>query len=98
MFYELKVTYLYRPAHITSRIVAQDGWFTLHKYIEDKGEFLPLEKQRRFKEHLTKHLVPAGAYQNIREGLQRLGISDAVLFPDLEKLSKDLVARTFSRR
>jgi hypothetical protein len=95
--YELRRTYLFRPAHITSRIVAQDGWFTLHWYIEAQDKFVPLEKQPRFSKHLTKYLIPESAFQRLRNGLGRLGISDSVLFPDLTNLSKGLVARVFPK-
>jgi hypothetical protein len=44
--FDLNRTYLFRPAHITSRIVAQDGWFTVHWYVEKKDKFIPLESSR----------------------------------------------------
>ena len=78
--FELNRTYLFRPAHITQRIIAQDGWFTIHWYIEKEDKFVPLEKQLRFNIRLEKHLIPRSAFSPIRKDLQRLGISDAVLF------------------
>ena len=96
--YDLKRTYVFRPAHITSRIVAQDGWFTLHWYIQSSNKFVPLEEQPRFKEHLKKYLIPAEIFTKIRKQLESLGISDAVLFPDLPNLSKELVRRFFPPR
>jgi len=75
--------------------VAQDDWLTLHWYIEEKNKFVPLEKQPRFKPCLQKYLIPANAFDGLRDGLQRVGISDAALFPDLGTLSKELVARSF---
>lgn len=96
--YALQRTYLFRPSHITSRIVAQDGWFTVHWYIKAKDKFIPLEQQPRFERNLRKHLIPASAFKSLRNGLQRLGISDSVLFPDLASLSKELVTRVFPKR
>lgn len=93
--FDLRKTYLFRPAHITQRIVAQDGWFTVHWYIEKKNKFVPLERQPRFTQHLKKYRVPANSFSRLRRGLASLGISDSVLFPDLPTLSKELVARTF---
>ena len=93
--FALKRTYLFRPVHITSRIVAQDGWFTVHWYVEKKDKFIPLEKQPRFSDRLRKYRIPARSFTKIREGLARLGVSDSALFPDLASLSKALVSRVF---
>jgi hypothetical protein len=95
--FDLDQTYVYRPAHITQRIVAQDGWFTVHKYLEKKDKFLPLEKQARFSKHLRKYFIPSREFGPIRDQLRRLGVSDAVLFPDLENLSRELVSRIFPK-
>lgn len=94
----LNRTYLFRPSHITQRIVAQDGWFTVHWYIEKKNRFVPLENQPRFTDDLKKHPIPAKAFKKLRNDLARLGISDSVLFPDLATVSKELVARVFPKR
>jgi FRG domain-containing protein len=96
--FDLSRTYLFRPAHITSRIVAQDGWFTVHWYIEKKDKFVPLEKQSRFADELKKYRIPAEAFTALRNGLARLGVSDSVLFPDLASLSKELVTRVFPKQ
>lgn len=96
--YDLKRTYVFRPAHITMSIVAQDGWFTAHWYIEAKDKFVPLERQPRFVRHLQRYVIPPSAFSALRSGLRRLGISDAVLFPDLLSLSTELVTRVFPER
>lgn len=93
--FELGQTYLFRPPHITQRIVAQDGWFTLHWYLQDKNKFIPLENQPRFKARLKKHAIPESAFAALKSKLELLGISDHVLFPDLTNLCQDLVTRYF---
>jgi hypothetical protein len=93
--YALRRTYVFRPVHVTVRIVAQDGWFTVHLYQQAKDRFVPLERQSLFKGSLTKYLVPRIKRYRLREDLERLGVSDAVLFPELARLSQDLVARAF---
>ena len=35
-------TKIFQPRHITNRIVSQAGWFTVHKYMDDKKGFIPL--------------------------------------------------------
>jgi hypothetical protein len=93
--FKLKWTYLFRPPHITQRIVVQDGWFTLHRYLEEKEKFIALEKQARFQEQLTKYVIPSRVGNGIGSELQQLGLSDNVLFPDLSNLCKELEARVF---
>lgn len=93
--FDLKRTQLFRPSHVTRRIVAQDGWFTAHWYIEKKNKFVPLEQQPRFKKNLRKLVIPAKYHASIRRDLRALGISDAVLYPDLPTLCKQLVADFF---
>lgn len=93
--FDLKWTFLFRPPHITQRIVAQDGWFTLHRYLEHKNKFIALENQSRFRQNLIKFVVPGSAFAGLRRQLQHLGISDQVLFPDLSTLCKELQARVF---
>jgi len=84
--FNLDWTYLFRPPHITQRIVVQDGWFTLHRYLEEKNKFIALENQSRFKQNLTKFMIPAAAFGELRKQLEQLGLSDHVLFPDLSTL------------
>jgi hypothetical protein len=93
--YRLKNTRVFRPAHISERIVAQDGWFTVHLYLEDKNRFIPLERQSRFKEHLHRATVSRNAFSTLRRQLQNLGISERVLFPDVVTLCKELTREFF---
>jgi hypothetical protein len=93
--WNLKRTRVFRPSHINQRIVAQDGWFTVHWYIESKDKFVPLELQSNFKEYLHKALIPQKAFNGLRGELARLGIRNHVLFPDLSTLSEDIVKDFF---
>ena len=93
--FDLPWTYLFRPPHITQRIVAQDGWFTLHRYLEEKNKFIALENQSRFNKQLTKYVLPDSVFNRVKQRLEQLGISDYVLFPDLSNLSKQLQERVF---
>ena len=82
-------TRVYRPKHITRRIAAQSGWFTVHKYVSNrKRPFVPLEKQKNFKNSLTKILVPAELFPDLRYDLDRCGVNTASMLPDLSGLSK----------
>lgn len=79
----------------TQRIVVQDGWFKLHRYLEEKNKLIALENQKRFKDNLAKFTVPAPAFPYLRTQLEQLGLSDHVLFPDLPTLCNQLQSRVF---
>ena len=85
--HEGKRTQVYRPNMVTQRLVAQSGWFTVHKYIDGEKRFVPLEKHKVYKHALFKLLVPHQHFGDIRFFLDRLGVNQASLFPDLDGLS-----------
>lgn len=75
-------TRVFQPRHITSRIIAQFGWFTAHKYI-DGERFVSLENNRIYKKKLKKLIIKPEMFSELRAKLNRFGISSGVLFPDL---------------
>jgi hypothetical protein len=81
-------TTVFQPNHITRRIVAQGGWFTVHKYLASKSKFIPLEKIARLKNSLTKLTIPANKFAGLRAELDRCGINSAFLFPGLDGLCR----------
>ena len=91
--FSLRRTVVFEPAHVARRISAQSGWFTAHWYIEKQNRFIALERQPRFRKHLTKYVIMRDNVLVIRRELVSLGISPAALFPDLDGLSRDLVTR-----
>ncbi len=92
---DLKNTRVFRPPHISDRIIAQDGWFTVHRYLEEKDRFVPLERQPRFRDHLDRATISRGAFGSLRSRLRKLGINDRVLFPDIVTLCRELTREFF---
>jgi hypothetical protein len=82
-------TLVFRPKAISPRIVAQSGVFTVHKLI-DGSRFIPLEKNRRYKNKLIKLLVPAAQFPSIRRELDMFNANASLLFPDLDGLCSHL--------
>ncbi len=80
-------TRVFRPTHITRRIIAQNGWFTAHRF-RSVGSFLALDKNSMYKRRLRRILVPAAAFSDLRWDLDRFGINAASLFPDLDGVSR----------
>ena len=82
------VTRVYQPNNITARIAAQQGWFTVHGYNKKTKRFIPLEKNVRYKNRLTKMRINQKFFPEIRFHLDRCGFNDASMFPDLGGLCR----------
>jgi hypothetical protein len=84
--FDLKWTYVFKPFHLDRRIVAQSGWFSVHRYAQGKNRFLALELHERYQSSLTKFVIPRDRFEPLRQELRLLGISQASMFPDLSGL------------
>lgn len=82
-------TQAFRPRHLTRTIVAQGGWFTVHKYITKSRKFLPLEDISRIRRRLYKLRVSSNL-QSIRTELQLCGVNQATMFPEPGRLCAHL--------
>lgn len=84
---------IYYPKHITPRISAQQGCFTIHSTIEDNKKSPPLEDMVKSGEKsafLTKYIIPHKFKKSIRQELDLLGVNDFTIFPDLDGLARKL--------
>ena len=83
---------LVEPRHVTLRIRAQTGAFTVHPYDEGRegttGGFIALERDQRLRGELQKILIPAETFTAFRYQLDRLGVNSATLYPDLDGLAR----------
>lgn len=90
-------TRIFRPKAISPRIVAQSGVFTVHRLqkpgSDKKFKFVPLEKNRNYKNKLVKFIVPPSAFPGIRSELNMMNANAALLFPDLDGLCSHLAWR-----
>ncbi len=84
-------TKIFRPHHITNRIVSQSGWFTVHSYQRKmKRGFIPLEKISRYKNQLIKLTIPGNSFADMRYQLDRFNVNQKTLFPDLDGLCQNI--------
>jgi hypothetical protein len=90
--FEQNRTKVFQSKHITRTIVAQSGWFTVHKYIENEARFIPLEKIDHYKRShsLQRLVISAKQFASLRKELHECGINRAVLFPSLSALSSHI--------
>ncbi len=73
-----------RPNLEDPRVVAQDGWFTVHSVSRKHGRFVPLGESEHHAEGMVKVMIQPGSKQKILESLDILGVSHQTVFPDLE--------------
>jgi hypothetical protein len=84
-----KKTQLFTPRHMTNRIVAQFGHFTAH-WCNDQNKYVPLSDDLLYVPHLTKIIVPAKHFCDIRYHLGRFGVSAASIYPGLDGLCRNI--------
>lgn len=80
-------TKVFQPNHITKRISAQFGWFTIHKYNAEK-KFIPFERNREYSERLFKIKVSSVCFSECKRRLHNFGINSASMYPDIDGLAK----------
>lgn len=83
-------TRVFQPRLNNARIIAQHGWFTLHRYSAKSGKFVQLEANPKIKDRITEIHIPAGSRDDVLRSLDRHGISSRTLFPDLQGLCQHL--------
>jgi len=79
-------TQVFQPPHIARTIVAQGGWFTVHKYIEKQPGFIALEKNKLYKKRLNRLIIPPEAFSNLKEELEKCGVNAVSMFPNMTGL------------
>jgi hypothetical protein len=84
--FKSKRTKVFRPKHLIRTIAAQGGWFTVHKYVEKEKRFIPFEKIAAYKEHRYSLRIPRDKFTPLRTELERIGVNEASIFPDLRGL------------
>lgn len=82
--------YIHRPNHVTPQITAQQALFTLHGYNEDVKRFIPMDWLPPYCDRLTKLIIPASSFSELRFQLDRCGINNATMFPGIGGLCKHI--------
>jgi hypothetical protein len=89
-------TRVFQPRVNNSRMVAQDAWFTLHKFSMSSKKWVALEKNRKMKENLMELVVRAADCPRMVQSLLRHGINARTMFPDLSGFCQFLNTRNWS--
>lgn len=76
-------TRVFQPRMNNFRIIAQSGWFTLHRYSKKNKKFLGIESMRHLKQHLTEFEIPAKYKPDVLRSLELHGVNQKTIFPDI---------------
>lgn len=88
--FEIQNTKIFKPSLNNERILAQNGWFTAHKFSERSKMLLPLEKVRGIKNLVAKIKIPSNIKKEILVKLNTMGISNESLFPGIGGLCSQI--------
>ncbi len=94
--FDLKRTFIFQPAYVNKRIASQLGWFTIHKYVEKRNKFIPLEKNKIFQGKLTKFTIPKDVFSSLRDQLEKKGLTRFYLYQDIDSLCMHLESKYLS--
>ncbi len=93
MPFRVQATKVFRPEHVSSRIGAQSGYFTLHAYLGASKRFFSFEELLMYRNKLTKLEIPTDCFHSLRFGLSFHGTSARSMFPGLDGLCEDITWR-----
>jgi FRG domain len=88
--FKIKRTRVLVPKYISKRIVAQGGYFTVHFSSEEEPHFQPMQAESRFENSLKKVIIPPSCFTTFRSDLNRLGVNNLTVYPDLSGLCSHL--------
>ena len=76
-------TKVFQPRMNNPRIIAQDGWFTLHQFSQENQGWISLEQNKEISNKLMEFVIPEPTRKEMLNALNRHGTSVRTLFPDL---------------
>lgn len=84
--FSIRKTRAFQPRMNNPRVIAQSGWFTLHRYSEKTRRFVPLERNSEIKSNLTEIRISGSSKKQILDSLEMNGINYRTIYPDLAGL------------
>jgi len=83
-------TRVFKPNLNNSRIVAQSGWFTAHRYSKSAARFVALERNPDVAKELVQIEIPGRLKFSVIKTLDVLGVNSQSLFADVEGVCKHI--------
>ncbi len=94
--FSLKRTGFYFPSHVTARIAAQSGLFSVHRRISN-GSYMPMEQNSYFADSLSPIWIDSKERMSLLGELHDVGITAATLFPGLDGIARHLALSQTTR-
>lgn len=81
--------YFHRPAHLNSRITAQESVFLVFPIREDQVDLPPMDvDNHEVYGPVEKFLIPAASKADIRSSLNHFGINTLSIYPSVESVAR----------
>jgi hypothetical protein len=88
--FKINKTKIFKPNLNNERIVAQNGWFTIHSSNTKTNKIIPLDEEEEFKGKVWQIEIPADNHSEILGKLNILGINHETIYPGIEGTCKYL--------
>lgn len=82
--FKIVKTYVVKPNVNNSRIRAQSGWFTVHRYSQKEQQFVDLDRNTSIEGHILIRGIPQNKKLDILKTLDKLGINEESVYPSPE--------------
>ena len=89
--FNIRKTKVFQPNHIAKRLIAQDGWFTVHAHQAKSNKFVSLNSNIYYRSRLSKLTIEGKNFSKIRFELDRCGMNAASLYPELSGLCEHIL-------
>lgn len=86
--FKIRKTYVVRPNINNSRIRAQSGWFTVHRYSQEAKQFVDLHKNTSIEGKILMKGIPQTKKLDILKTLDKLGVNEESVYPGPEGTAK----------
>lgn len=82
--FKIKKTYVVKPNINNSRVKAQSGWFTVHKYSLKAKKFIDLHRNTSIEGEVLMKIIPQAKKLDILKTLDKLGVNQESVYPGPE--------------
>jgi hypothetical protein len=88
--WDITKTMILKPSLNNGRIIAQAGWFTVHRYSKKAKKFIALERNTEIGGMISRIRIPAASKEMMLERLSTYGVRSSTIFPDIIGLCKHM--------
>lgn len=88
--FKIKKTYIVKPNLNNSRVRAQSGWFTAHRYSKKNRKFVDIHNNTSIDENVKKKSIHRDNKSDILKTLDKFGINEESVYPGPEGTAKHI--------